>query len=87
MADLIKFDTSLKYDTKLRTHKLTISALALATDYFSKERLDEDFCREARSCIRAVTPTNKVMVSKKVHDKVMQHLPVQEAIDTCLLSK
>lgn len=82
---ILKFDKSLGFDSKQRHEKLTISALALAIDYFSTEAIDEAFCKEARSCIRAVGPTNKVMVSKFVHDKVMDCLPVQKAIDICLL--
>lgn len=87
-AEIIKFDKRRHYDPSLRTFKLTIGALALAIDYFSRleGEVNEEFCKEARSCMRTLGPDNKLKVSKGVHDMVMGHLPVQKAIDTCLLS-
>ena len=87
MNNLFKFVKGKGYDRKLRTHKLTASALGLALDYFTTHRVDLEFCKEARSSLRTIGPDNKVYVSKKVHDKVMQGLPTQRAIDTCLLAQ
>lgn len=85
MNNVIKFNDIPRPDLSERTYKVTLTALSLAMEYYTKTSPDPTFVAEARTSLLRYSPGTLVCrVSQTVHDKVTEGMPAAEAVDSLL---
>lgn len=84
MSNVVNIKDAPKSNLRERTFKVSLSALALAIEYYTEVAPDEKFVAEARSSLLRHDLKNVCCVSRHVHDKVMKDLPLEKAVKTLL---
>lgn len=84
MAEIIEFSSIPKPNLKVRTYKVTLTALALAMEYYTRVVSDPAFVAEARTSLLRYNTNLVCLVSENVHQKVTQGMPASDAVNKLL---
>jgi len=84
MAEIIKFEDIRRPALNKRTRKVTLTALALAMEYYTRIQPDEGFVTEARSSLLRYNSNLVCKVSEEVYIKVTEGMPASSAIEKLL---
>ena len=85
MADIINIKDIPKPELSKRTKRVTLTALALSMEYFTKVKPDPAFVAEARSSLLRHNRANLVCnVSLGVHKKETEDMPAVAAVEKLL---
>jgi len=84
MAKIVNYKDIPKPNLKERTYKVTLTALALAMEYYLRVEPDPAFVEEARSSLFRYNSRMVCLVSEKVYLKVTQGMPATSAVQQLL---
>jgi len=84
MAEVINYKDIRKPNLKERTFKVTLTALALAMEYYLRVEPDPAFVQEARTSLFRHNSKMVCLVSERVYTRVTKNMPATEAVDQLL---
>lgn len=84
MGRVVAIKTAVKPNLEARTLKVTLTALALAMEYFTKTVPDPVFVKEAKSCLLRHDDDLVCLVTPEMYAKVSKDMPVAEAVKSLL---
>lgn len=87
MAEIIEFKNISKPNLKERTNKVTLTALALAMEYYTRTVPDEAFVAEARTSLLRYNNNLVCLVSERVYLKVTKGMPASDAVEQLLFAQ
>lgn len=87
MVQIININDIPKPNLKERTRKVTLTALALAMEYYTRIDPDEAFVAEARTSLLRYNDNLVCKVSKRVYLKVTQDMPASTAVQQLLFAQ